>query len=132
MAATAGNFRPLATSSDTSEKNLARQPRLLAPTAALNSQELRRETAIFYTTSASSDETLRELLLSIKLRIESGILFAITYEEGSDAKSLPVLRSCHFILDEWAVSVVTAMIRGHIVGGEVSRLRLFNLCFLFF
>lgn len=58
MGATDGNFRLLATSYDTNERNPAKQPKPPAPTAALNSPEPLRETVTFYTTSASSDEAL--------------------------------------------------------------------------
>lgn len=57
MVATDGNFRLLATSSGTSERNPARQPRPPAPTVAQNSPEQRHATVTLCTTSASNAGT---------------------------------------------------------------------------
>ena len=54
MGATDGSSRPLATSSGTSERSLAKQPKPLAPTVARNLPEPRRATDTLCTTSASS------------------------------------------------------------------------------
>lgn len=60
MGATDDSFRLLATSYDTNERNPAKQPKPLAPTAALNSPEPLRETATFYTTSVNNDEAPKQ------------------------------------------------------------------------
>lgn len=86
MGATDGSFRRLATSYDTNERNPAKQPKPLAPTAALNSPEPLQETVTFYTTSANSDEALEQDDFPIEFRIESVIHSLLTYEEGGDAQ----------------------------------------------